>query len=195
MRQQDPPVGFESLQSCLNDVWISRLPPRKVNASNLYSIGLSNRGKTVPKGANRDGNHVLARREEIGERRFLSSGTGGRGGQYRGGRLEEVLQACGNATHYGGEFWPAMVNHWLRHGGQYLWWHRSWTRDAEILHGYGCAWFHLRYGNSFSFLDSHLTLSLSIYVCCYRPFTRCCNASCLIAIRCGGQLRCYPPHC
>src|SRR5438046_6066240 len=60
-----------------------------------------------------------------------------------------------------------MVNHWLCHCGQYLWWHRSWTRDAEILHGYGSAWFHLRYGDSFSFLDSHVTLSLPIYVCCY----------------------------
>src|SRR5205807_3773678 len=196
--------------------------------------GLSNRGKTVPKRANRNGNHVLARREEIGDRRFLSTCTGGRVGQYRGGRLEEVLQACGNATHYGGEFWPAMVNHWLCHGGQYLWRHRSWTRDAEILHGYGCAWFHLRYWNSFSFLDSHGALSLSIYVCCYyfvtlhmrvgnlatarvaipvpqtgcyisavkssvteryRSVMRYCNASCLIAIRCGGQLLCYPPHC
>src|SRR2546423_15123633 len=29
----------------------------------------------------------------------------------------------------------------------------------------------------------------------YRSFMRYCNAICLIAIRCGGQLLCYPPHC
>src|SRR5436305_8267333 len=130
---------------------------------------------------------MLARREEIGDRRFLSTCTGGRVGQYRGGRLEEVLQACSNATHYGGEFWPAMVNHWLRHGGQYLWWHRSWTRDAQILHGYWCAWFHLRYWNSFSFLDSHVTLP--IYVCCYRPFRLC-----ILGGNLGGKTG-SPSHC
>jgi len=56
---------------------------------------------------------MLTRRKKIDQGTLHPAGSGGWEGQYGRGRLEKILETCGNPEQNGGEFWPALVTHRL----------------------------------------------------------------------------------
>src|SRR5579885_968611 len=100
------PAGFQLLSNYLG---IGYLSPGELHAGHIKPELAGNGSQAIAKGANGDGDHMVAGREEVRDRGLLPAGAGGRISQDGRGRLEEILQARGDPAQNGRELRTTMI--------------------------------------------------------------------------------------